>query len=86
MLDSYENRIGYMLAFGVIITAIARVFVGDDAMLFGVQLNKRISEVVKDYSFIGSKYHQQNYKSFITKALLPTFSLDFTKSLFCVIH
>lgn len=55
MLDSYENRKGYMLSFGMTVAAVVSVFIGQDAQLLG-GLNSIIVKAGKSFPFVGCKH------------------------------
>jgi len=55
MLDSYENRKGYMLAFGLTVNSIISVIFGNNAELIGLQLAAQTQVLLKDYAFLSSK-------------------------------
>ena len=56
MLDSYENRKGYMLAFGLTVNSIISVIFGTNAELFGADLTAQIDTVLKEHAFLSSKF------------------------------
>lgn len=51
MLDSYENRKGYVLAFGVTVNSIISIIFGDNKLLLGYWLDSKVSAFTKDFPF-----------------------------------
>ena len=57
MLDSYENRKGHMLAFGLVANSVISVVFGQNKEMLGHYLSSLIETGLKDYPFLGSKFH-----------------------------
>ena len=55
MLDSYENRKGYMLAFGLVANTIISVILGENKEIIGELAAGRIAVALKSYPFLSSK-------------------------------
>lgn len=55
MLDSFENRKGYMLAFGLVANTIISVILGENKELIGALVAGRIDLALKSYPFLGGK-------------------------------
>eukprot|EP00111_Clytia_hemisphaerica_P019714 TCONS_00058184-protein len=52
MLDSFENRKGYMMAFGLAANSIVDVIFGENSEMIGHDLSKQIDGQLKNYSFL----------------------------------
>ena len=58
MLDSYENRKGYMLAFGLAANSIISVILGANHELLGYELSATVDREMKKVPFLGGeKYY-----------------------------
>ena len=62
MLDSFENRKGYMMAFGLAANSIVSVIFGDNKELIGKHFSDLVDGQLSQYPFLSSKllFHHVN--------------------------
>ena len=60
MLDSFENRKGYMMAFGLAANSIVSVIFGDNKELIGKNFSDLVDGQLSQYPFLSSKLFVPN--------------------------